>query len=49
MKRKTTECVEEGIMRIVGAMNKYGYKMMRIVFDDEAVFVAMEERLAKRN
>ena len=49
VKRKTAECVEEGIMRIVGAMNKYGHKVMRIVFDDEAVFVAMEERLAKRN
>ena len=43
------ECVGEGLMRIVEAMNKYGHKVTRIVFDDEAVFVAMEERLAKRN
>jgi hypothetical protein len=30
--------VEEAILKIVGGLNKFGHRVMSIVFDDEAVF-----------
>jgi hypothetical protein len=46
IKKKTAECVLEGIMRIVGSLNKFQHKVHKIVFDSEAVFLAMEPRVA---
>ena len=36
-------------MRIASSLNGYGHKVSKIVFDNEAVFVAMEERIGKHN
>jgi hypothetical protein len=49
LKRKTAENVEQGIVRIVGALNEFGHRVENIVFDDEAVLKAMEDRLSFRS
>ena len=38
-----------GIVRIVGALNEFGHRVENIVFDDEAVLKAMEDRLSFRS
>jgi hypothetical protein len=49
LKRKTAENVEHGIIRIMAALNKYGHRVENVVFDDEAVLKAMEDRVALRS
>jgi hypothetical protein len=44
IKKKTAECVLEGIMRIVGSLNKFQHKVHKIVFDSEAVFLRWGRR-----
>ena len=45
-KRKTAQGVGEALDRIVAGMNRYGHRVENIVFDDEAVFVAMRDVMA---
>jgi hypothetical protein len=47
-KRKTAESIEDALMRIVASLNRHSHKVCNIVFDDEAVFQAMERRIGLR-
>ena len=46
IKRKTAEQVEQALCKIVGALNRHSHPVKKIVFDSEAVFVAMQDRLS---
>ena len=45
IKRKTADQVEHALCKIVASLNKHSHSVKKIVFDSEAVFVAMQERL----
>ena len=46
IKQKTASCVEAALLKIINSLNRHGHKVSKIVFDSEAVFVAMQERVS---
>jgi len=49
LKRKTSENVEQGVLKIMAALNKYGHRVENVVFNDKAVLRTMEDRVAFRS
>ena len=46
LKNKTASCVEAGLQKVIASLNRYGHRVSKIVFDSEAVFIAMQDRVA---
>ena len=46
IKQKTASCVEGALQKIIGSLNRHGHRVSKIVFDSEAVFLAMQDRVS---